>query len=119
MQALQERFGGWNSSEIVPLFAQYAATVFQAFGSRVTHWTTMNEPQTFCFSGYSSGGNAPGVRSLVRQHMRPAIDGKSDQCDAIQTTTQACKSVSLEAQYYWANILRSTGCMLAVARKTG
>lgn len=65
MQALQERFGGWSSSEVVPLFADYAAVLFKAFGDRVKQWTTMNEPQTFCFSGYSSGGHAPGVRSLV------------------------------------------------------
>ena len=50
---------------MVPLFADYAALVFRAFGNRVMHWTTMNEPQTFCFSGYSTGGHAPGVKSLV------------------------------------------------------
>ena len=68
VQALQDRFGGWGSAggEIVPLFAAYAAEVFRALGDRVVHWTTFNEPATFCFSGYSTGGHAPGVRSLVR-----------------------------------------------------
>ena len=36
-------------------------------GDRVVHWTTFNEPATFCFSGYSTGGHAPGVRSLARR----------------------------------------------------
>ena len=69
VQALQERFGGWGSAggEIVPLFAAYAAEVFKTLGDRVVHWTTFNEPATFCFSGYSTGGHAPGVRSLARR----------------------------------------------------
>ncbi|CAL5223968.1 g6575 [Coccomyxa viridis] len=61
-QALQERFGGWNSSQVVEPFRQYAKTVFSAFGNRIKHWTTMNEPQTFCFVGYSAGSHAPGIR---------------------------------------------------------
>ena len=62
MQPFQERFGGWNSSQVVEPFRQYARTMFQAFGNRVKHWTTMNEPQTFCFVGYSAGTHAPGIR---------------------------------------------------------
>lgn len=61
MQPFQERFGGWNSSQVVEPFRQYARTMFQAFGNRVKHWTTMNEPQTFCFVGYSTGTHAPGI----------------------------------------------------------
>ena len=65
MQPFQETFGGWNSSQVVEPFRQYARTVFEAFGNRVKHWTTMNEPQTFCFVGYSAGTHAPGIRDLV------------------------------------------------------
>ncbi|CAK0738170.1 hypothetical protein CVIRNUC_001004 [Coccomyxa viridis] len=61
-QSLQERFGGWNSSQVVEPFRRYARTMFDALGGHVKHWTTMNEPQTFCFNGYSSGGHAPGIR---------------------------------------------------------
>ena len=46
-------------------FRQYAKTVFSAFGNRIKHWTTMNEPQTFCFVGYSAGSHAPGIRDQV------------------------------------------------------
>ena len=65
LQAFQERFGGWNSSQVVEPFRQYAKTVFKAFGNRVKHWTTMNEPQTFCFVGYSAGSQAPGIQDQV------------------------------------------------------
>ena len=41
-QALQDRYGGWNSSRIVDDFAEYAAAVFVALGERVTFWTTFN-----------------------------------------------------------------------------
>ena len=65
LQSLQERFGGWNSSQVVEPFRRYARTMFDALGGHVKHWTTMNEPQTFCFNGYSSGGHAPGIRDTV------------------------------------------------------
>lgn len=64
-QALQDRFGGWEGSDILPAFANYSETVFRLLGRRVTYWTTMNEPQSFCFLGYSAGTHAPGVKSLV------------------------------------------------------
>jgi beta-glucosidase/6-phospho-beta-glucosidase/beta-galactosidase len=65
MQPLQDRFGGWNSSDIVPAFAYYARVVFTAFGGRIKQWTTLNEPQTFCFFGYGLGTGAPGVQNQV------------------------------------------------------
>lgn len=64
-QALQDRFGGWNSDQIVPIFAQYAATIFQALSDYTMHWTTVNEPWTFCFLGYGQGSGAPGINDKV------------------------------------------------------
>lgn len=52
---------GWvNASYIVPLFTAYADLCFNAFGDRVQHWVTMNEPHSFCTSGYLDGSEAPG-----------------------------------------------------------
>ena len=48
------RHGWLDSDYIVPLFTQYADVCFAAFGDRVKHWTTFNEPHSFCFSGYLS-----------------------------------------------------------------
>ena len=51
--------GDWlNSSYIVPLFVHYADVAFGAFGDRVKHWLTFNEPLTFCFLGYENGQTA-------------------------------------------------------------
>lgn len=68
VQALQERFGGWNSEQVAPVFAAYAATMFEALGDKVTYWSTINEPKTFCWEGYGNGGHAPNIHSHVRTH---------------------------------------------------
>ncbi|BDA45965.1 beta-glucosidase 6 [Coccomyxa sp. Obi] len=65
-EELQRRFGGWNSREVVSIFTNYAATVFNALGDRVTYWTTINEPNTFCWQGYGTGMHAPGIRDPMQ-----------------------------------------------------
>lgn len=45
---LQDTYGGWLSEEIVPDFVEYARIAYAAFGDRVTHWFTVNEPIVFC-----------------------------------------------------------------------
>jgi beta-glucosidase len=41
-------------------YAQYAETCFAAFGDRVKHWITFNEPKSFTVLGYGNGIHAPG-----------------------------------------------------------
>lgn len=41
-------------------FADYVDLCFWEFGDRVKHWITLNEPWTFCTSGYVTGTDAPG-----------------------------------------------------------
>eukprot|EP00249_Psilotum_nudum_P019962 c27498_g1_i1 orf=501-2102(+) len=59
-QALQDSIGGWLSPEIVNHFANYAEVCFDAFGDRVKHWITLNEPLRFSFFGNGLGIHAPG-----------------------------------------------------------
>ncbi|MFB5432115.1 glycoside hydrolase family 1 protein [Enterococcus casseliflavus] len=42
-QALEDE-GGWTKRSTVDAFAAYAKTLFTAYGDRVTHWLTINEP---------------------------------------------------------------------------
>ena len=68
---LQNQFGGWTSTEIVPAFAQYAKFCFEQFGDRVKNWITLNEPNVFVDQGYELGIMAPGVKGkkwLARHH---------------------------------------------------
>jgi beta-glucosidase len=60
-QALQEG-GGWANRDTAFRFLDYAMTVHDALGDRVTHWTTFNEPLCSSLIGYASGEHAPGRR---------------------------------------------------------
>lgn len=64
-QALQDR-GGWYNRDTAQRFADYADIVSRALGDRVKHWTTLNEPWTFCWSGHATGEDAPGLADGVR-----------------------------------------------------
>ncbi|KAJ3732805.1 glycoside hydrolase family 1 protein [Lentinula guzmanii] len=63
-QSLHERYGGWlNKEEIVKDYTRYAQVCFEAFGDRVKHWLTMNEPWCISILGYGRGVFAPGRSS--------------------------------------------------------
>lgn len=59
-QALEDEYGGFLSPKIVKDFGDFADLCFREFGDRVKHWITLNEPETFCESGYAKGTKAPG-----------------------------------------------------------
>ncbi|CAL9158419.1 beta-glucosidase 25-like isoform X1 [Musa acuminata AAA Group] len=67
-QALEDRYNGWLSQEIIQDFEYYAYTCFKAFGDRVKHWITFNEPHGFSIQGYDTGLQAPG-RCSILSHM--------------------------------------------------
>lgn len=61
---LNKRYGGFlNREEFVADFANYARIIFQAFGSKVKHWITFNEPWCSSVLGYNVGVFAPGRTS--------------------------------------------------------
>jgi len=51
-QALQDRYGGWQSKETAEAFAVYAGYVAEQLGDRVTNYFTINEFSTFVETGY-------------------------------------------------------------------
>ncbi len=58
-QALQD-LGGWPDRRTVDAFVEYASVVAGAFGDRVRHWITHNEPWVAAFLGHQDGVFAPG-----------------------------------------------------------
>ncbi|KAJ3702795.1 hypothetical protein LUZ61_006500 [Rhynchospora tenuis] len=64
-QALDDKYNGWLDRQIIEDFANYAETCFKAFGDRVKHWITFNEPHTFAIQGYDVGLQAPGRCSIL------------------------------------------------------
>ncbi|XP_042520769.1 beta-glucosidase 13-like isoform X2 [Macadamia integrifolia] len=58
-QALEDKYGGFLSPDIIYDFQGYADICFKEFGDRVKHWITLNEPVSYVI-GYNEGTLAPG-----------------------------------------------------------
>src|ERR1700681_714314 len=63
-QALQDRVGGWQSSDTSKAFADYAGYVAERLTDRVKNIFTLNEAGRFLNFGYGWGIDAPGLKLL-------------------------------------------------------
>jgi beta-glucosidase len=61
-QALQDRLGGWRSSETSRAFGDYAGYVAERLSDRVKSFFTVNEVGRFVNFGYGWGIDAPGLK---------------------------------------------------------
>jgi beta-glucosidase len=61
-QSLQDRFGGWQSSDTSKAFADYAGYVAERLSDRVKSFFTVNEVGRFVNFGYGYGIDAPGLK---------------------------------------------------------
>lgn len=95
--ALQDKFGGWESREIVPLFAEYAAEVARRFGCRVASIATLNEPWCVATLGYEVAQFAPGKkdRALSLQVSHHLMMAHGAAVKAMRTVTQVSLGVVL------------------------
>ena len=71
-----EDAGGWPNRDTPYRYVEYANTVFDALGDRVSRWTTFNEPLCSSLIGYAAGDHAPGrqepaaaLAALHHQHL--------------------------------------------------
>jgi beta-glucosidase len=62
-QSLEDA-GGWPNRDTASRFADYAETMVEALGDRVTDWVVFNEPNVFTTFGYLMGIHAPGRRDM-------------------------------------------------------
>jgi beta-glucosidase len=73
-QALQDRWGGWESCDTAKAFADYAGYVAEKLSGRIRNFFTINEFTTFVGWGYGYGLVAPGLKlpaarlNQVRHH---------------------------------------------------
>ncbi|GJU07262.1 beta-glucosidase 44-like protein [Tanacetum coccineum] len=58
--ALENKYLGWLSHDVVKDYADYAEFCFKTFGDRVKNWMTFNEPRVVAALGYDNGFFAPG-----------------------------------------------------------
>lgn len=56
-----QKGGGWESRTTVEAFRHYSEVCFRAYGDRVKHWITFNEPIVFIRLGYLRGAHPPGL----------------------------------------------------------
>ncbi|XP_062184374.1 beta-glucosidase 12 [Phragmites australis] len=102
-QALEDKYGGFLSPNIVNDYTDYAEVCFKAFGDRVKHWITFNEPWSFCSGGYASGTSAPGRCSPWEQGRCNAGDSGTEPYTACHHQLLAhAETVRLYKQKYQA-----------------
>ncbi|XP_021645207.2 beta-glucosidase 12 [Hevea brasiliensis] len=77
-QALEDKYGGFLSPNIVNDFRDYADLLFEKFGNRVKHWMTLNEPWTVAGFGYDDGIHAPGRCSPWVNYQCPAGNSSTE-----------------------------------------
>jgi beta-glucosidase len=101
-QALEERYGSWQSRDMVQDFADYTAVVVRHLGDRVTHWMTINEITCFTHMGYGVKQvpvHAPGTRvdslKAVWQTSHHALLAHGAACQVIRATSPQPCSVAL------------------------
>jgi beta-glucosidase len=97
-QALQDRWGGWESRDTAHAFADYCSYVAERLSDRIRHFFTLNEIAAFVELGYGTGQFAPGLKlpaarlNQVRHHAVlahglavQAIRGKAQQGTMVGT----------------------------------
>jgi beta-glucosidase len=101
-QALEDRYGSWQSREIAKDFADYCSATVQRLGDRLTHWMTINEIACFTFQGYGTSTvppSAPGTmlksRKELSQTVHHALLAHGLGCQAIRAASPGRCHVSL------------------------
>ncbi len=62
-EALQQR-GGWQDRDTAARFVDYAASVVEVLGDRVSHVAVLNEPNVHALLGHLLGVHAPGLADV-------------------------------------------------------
>jgi beta-glucosidase len=72
-QALQDRYGGWQSKDTAKAFADYAGYVSEQLGDRVKHYFTINEFASFVEGGYQGLDVKVGGDKIVHLGAAPGL----------------------------------------------
>lgn len=97
-QALQDRVGGWQSSETSKAFADYAGYVAERISDRVKYIFTLNEAGRFLNFGYGWGIDAPGLKlptAELNQARHHVVLGHGLAVQAIRARARAGTKVGL------------------------
>src|ERR1700724_2268838 len=97
-QALQDRVGGWQSSETSKAFANYSGYVAERLSDRVKSFFTLNEAGRFLNFGYGWGIDAPGLKlppAVLNQARHNVVLGHGLAVQAIRAKARAGTRIGL------------------------
>jgi beta-glucosidase len=97
-QALQDRVGGWQSSDTSKAFGDYAGYVAARLSDRVQKIFTLNEAGRFLNFGYGSGIDAPGLKlptGELNQARHNVVLGHGYAVQAIRASARAGTKVGM------------------------
>ena len=91
--------GGWLNRDSADWFADYTAIIVDRLSDRVSHWSTLNEPQGYIGQGHQQGTHAPGLQMGFAEVLRAAhhtllSNGKSLQAFRARATNDTFISAS-------------------------
>ncbi len=101
-QALEEKYGSWDSRQMAYDFADYSAVVVKSLGDKITNWMTINEIP--CFTVLASNVGSAGVHAPskpaktqkeIYQKVYHAVLGHGLSVQAIRANTPVACRVSL------------------------
>lgn len=98
--ALTEKYNGWVSRELIPLFDKYARVLFNRYRSKVKYWITFNEMNMNLNSLYTGTG---ALEDKVENVEQAAYQASHHQFLASALAVKACHEIIPDAQI---------GCMI-------
>ncbi|MFE5473778.1 glycoside hydrolase family 1 protein [Bacillus safensis] len=97
---LTEKYNGWMSRELVPLFEKYARAILERYKDKVKYWITFNEMNMNLNSLYTGAGI---LEDLVDHKLQAAYQASHHQFVASALTVKAAKEIISDVQI---------GCMI-------
>ncbi|MGY4787665.1 glycoside hydrolase family 1 protein [Bacillus sp. OHL2] len=97
---LTEKYNGWMSRELVPLFEKYARAILKRYKNKVKYWITFNEMNMNLNSLYTGAGI---LEDLVDHKLQAAYQASHHQFVASALTVKAAKEIIPDVQI---------GCMI-------
>lgn len=97
---LTEKYNGWMSRELVPLFEKYARAILERYKNKVKYWITFNEMNMNLNSLYTGAGI---LEDLVDLKLQAAYQASHHQFVASALTVKAAKEIIPDVQI---------GCMI-------
>lgn len=97
---LSEKYNGWISRELIPLFEKYAKVILERYKNKVKYWITFNEMNMNLNSLYTGAGI---FEDLIDDKLNAAYQASHHQFLASALAVKACREIIPNAKI---------GCMI-------